>query len=255
MKKTSVLVGFGLLALGCFAFMNTLLAAIFNWPVGFLPFWPLLLGGIGVLLTALPFIYPQPRGLSALFIPGFVLLMAGSMLTWSSLFSWWSIWDHVWPLLVLAFAGGFLAAGVRMRNVWFAIPGILFGVVGSVLLFTAVTGMWDWWSVLWTAMPFAIGLALFVPGARRNVRGLRVAGLILMLLAAGAFGMMTMLLAGLPGIAGAGLLILAGLGLLSRAFLQGRLTGPAEKQGLPVADDIALAGNDVVIKEKYPDVA
>lgn len=253
MKKTSVLVGFGLLALGCFAFMNTVLAAIFDWPVGFLPFWPLLLGGIGVLLTAVPFIYPQPRGLSALFIPGFILLTAGSLLTWSSLFNWWSIWERVWPLLILAFAGGFLAAGARMRNVWLAIPGILFGVVGVVMLFTAVTGLWDWWSVLWTTMPFAVGLSLFVPGARRNVRGLKLAGLTLMMLAVGAFGMMTMLLAGLPGVVGAGLLILAGLGLLSRAFFQGRLAQPAEKQPLPVADDIVLAANDIVLKEKYPD--
>lgn len=253
MKKTSVLVGLGLVALGCFAFVNALLAAVFDWPVGFVPFWPLLLGGIGLLLTAVPFIYPQPRGLSALFIPGFVLLATGSLLTWSSLFSWWGIWEYVWPLVILAFATGFLAAGLRMRNIWFAIPGILFGVVAAVLLFTAVTGLWDWWGVLWTSVPFAIGLALFVPGVRKNVRGLRIAGYSMMLLAAGAFCMMTMLLAGLPGIFGAGLLIVAGLGLLSRTFVQGRLAAGTEKQPRSVADEIVLATGEMPITEKSPD--
>lgn len=220
MKKWTVLGGLGLIALGCFAFLNAILAELFNWSLGLVNFWPLLIGTIGIAFSVIPFAFPERRDLSALFIPGFLLTMLGALFTWSSLTNWWGIMEHVWPLLIVAFSAGFFAAALRMRNVWLLIPAILFGVNGVVMLFTAVTGLWHWWSVLWAIEPLAIGLALYVPGALTNQRGLKRAGTILMLIALAAFSMMTMLLAGAVGFVGAGLLTLAGLLLIGSAVMR-----------------------------------
>ncbi len=250
MKKWTVLGGLGLIALGSLAFLNAILAAVFNWSVGLVHFWPLLFGTAGIALTVIPFAYPERRGLNALLIPGFFLTMFGALFTWSSLTNWWGIMEHVWPLLFVALSAGFFAAALRLRNVWLLIPTLLIGVNAVVMLFTAVTGLWHWWSVLWPVFPLSIGLALYVPGVLRESRGLKTSGLIMMLIALGAFSMMTMLMAGAVGFLGAGLLTLAGILLIGSAVMR-RHADSAElpksaapslstAEGSISADDLAL---------------
>jgi hypothetical protein len=91
------------------------------------------------------------------------------------------------------------------------------------------------------------------------VRSLKIAGFVMMMLAAAAFGMMTMIMAGLTGFVGAGLLILIGLGLMTGTLFRGRLATPAEKQPLSAAGDVALSTGDIVadvpVKEKIHEMA
>jgi hypothetical protein len=125
----------------------------------------------------------------------------------------WGVWAWLWPMLLISMAMGFLFAAVYMRLIWLLIPATIIGLNGLVFQFCAITGLWHWWSVLWVIEPLSVGLALLVIGVRRDIAGLRTAGLILSGLAAALFMLMLIVLgAWLPlGLLGPGLLILVGL--------------------------------------------
>jgi hypothetical protein len=214
-KRTSRVSGILLVGLGGLALLHTTILPMLGWDYGLWRFWPLLLGGLGLSLIALPFVYQQRRGLKALFIPGMPILVISSLLLWGSLFNGWGIWDYFWPMVVIGVAMGFFATAVFMRNIWFMIPAIIIGVNGLIFQFCALTNLWELWSIFWTAEPLAVGLALIV-ASRGERPGLMRAGLILSVLAAIFFSMMSFLLSGWVSVVGASLLILTGLGFLAR---------------------------------------
>jgi hypothetical protein len=123
---------------------------------------------------------------------------------------------------LLAVASGFFSAAVYMRVIWLVIPAIIIGLNGVVFQFCAITGLWAWWSVLWIIEPLAVGLALLVPGVVKDVRGLKLAGVILCGLAGGFLMLMVTVLGGWWPIrlVGGGLLVLGGLGVLGWVFLR-----------------------------------
>jgi len=178
--------------------------------------WPILVVGVGLLFVAPPLLTRGKRGLGGLFIPGLPILATGAILFLASVFNAWSIWAWLWPMEVLSLAMGFLAAAIYMRVIWLVIPAIIIGLNGFVFQFCAITGLWEWWSVLWTMEPLAVGLALLVPGILENVSGLRLAGLILCGVAAAGFVLMITVLGGWwpVRLLGPGLLILIGLGVI-----------------------------------------
>jgi hypothetical protein len=100
----------------------------------------------------------------------------------------------LWPLEVLALALGFLLAAVTMRQVWLVLPAVIVGLNGAVLLFCAVTHLWEAWSVLWTVEPLSVGLGLLVVSALRKSTPLFITGMLLSGLAALAFLSMTAIL-------------------------------------------------------------
>jgi hypothetical protein len=85
---------------------------------------------------------------------------------------------------------------------------------GLIFQFCAITGLWDWWSILWTLEPFSVGLALLAASGGTHPRLIR-AGLILCVAAVGFFSLMSFVLSGWVSVVGAVLLILAGAGLIA----------------------------------------
>ncbi len=185
-------------------------------------FWPVLVGGVGLLFVAPPLLVRDNRGLGALFIPGVPILVTSGLLFLASVFDAWRIWAWLWPMEVLGVAVGFLAAALYMRVIWLLIPAMIVGLNGLVFQFCAITGLWSWWSVLWVVEPLSVGLALLLIGARTRTPGLSTAGLILCGVAAGGLVLMTLVLGRgwLIRLFGGGILILAGLGVLAWGMLR-----------------------------------
>ncbi|MCP4423011.1 MAG: hypothetical protein GY803_00820 [Chloroflexi bacterium] len=214
-KRTKNLSGILLIVLGGLALLHTTLLPWLGWEYGLWRFWPLFVSAIGLAFIALPIIHLQNRGLKGLFIPGFPILVISMLLLWGSVFDSWGVWENFWPMVVLGLALGFFAASIFMRNIWLMIPAIIIGVNGLIFQFCAITGLWDLWAILWTFEPLSVGLALLVASGGRRP-GLMRAGLILCAIAAVFFSMMSFFLSGWVSVAGAIVLILAGIGLMAR---------------------------------------
>jgi hypothetical protein len=96
---------------------------------------------------------------------------------------------------VIAVAIGFILAAVFLRIVWLLIPASIVGLIGLVLLFCALTGAWSAWAVLWTVVPFSVGLPLLLIGIFQKNDGVKLAGIILCGFAGLAFAAMSAFIA------------------------------------------------------------
>jgi hypothetical protein len=214
-KRSLFLFGGTLILLGLLALLFMAIASALGFDLArfVVRLWPTMVTGAGLCLVVPPFLARGNRGLGALFIPGMPILTTGGILLLASVFHVWGVWAWLWPMLLISMAMGFLFAAVYMRLIWLLIPATIIGLNGLVFQFCAITGLWHWWSVLWVIEPLSVGLALLVIGVRRDIAGLRTAGLILSGLAAALFMLMLIVLgAWLPlGLLGPGLLILVGL--------------------------------------------
>ncbi len=218
-RRSSILTGGALILLGSAMLMFLIIASLvgfdlrsFIWRL-----WPLTVTGVGLCFVVPPFLVRGKRGLGALFIPGMPILTTGGILLLASVTNAWHVWGWLWPMELISLGMGFLFATIYMRNIWLLIPATIIGLNGMVFQFCAITGLWHWWSVLWVIEPLSVGLPLLLIGARRNIRGLTIAGLILSGIAAALFMLMLLVLGAWWPIAllGPGLLILGGLGVLA----------------------------------------
>ena len=207
--------GLLLIVLGALALLHTAVLPLFGWEHGLWRFWPLFVSVVGLAFIAFPIKFIERRGLKALFIPGFPILVVSMLLLWGSVFNAWGIWDYMWPMVILGLAFGFFAASIFMRNIWLMIPAIIIGVNGLLFQFCTITGLWDLWAILWTMEPLSVGLALMVASAGKRPKLMR-AGLIVSGIAAVLFSFMSFVVSGWVSIVGAVLLIVAGVGLLGR---------------------------------------
>jgi hypothetical protein len=191
-KKASLLIGVTLIVLGILALAGNLLirAAGSGILLGFRA-WPIFVVGAGLLFCIPPFLFPQQRGLSGLFVPGIPALTTGVLLFIASVTGYWSIWTYLWPLEVLSVAAAFVLMAVFLKVPWLMIPASIVGFTGLVLQFCAATGWWSSWAVLWTVEPFAVGLPLLLIGIARKIEGVKLAGIILCGLAGLAFAAMS----------------------------------------------------------------
>jgi hypothetical protein len=191
-KKASLLIGVTLIVLGILALAGNLLirAAGNGILLGFRA-WPIFVVGAGLLFCIPPFLFPQQRGLSGLFVPGIPALTTGVLLFVASVTGYWSIWTYLWPLEVLSVAAAFVLMAVFLKVPWLMIPASIVGFTGLVLQFCAATGWWSSWAVLWTVEPFAVGLPLLLIGIARKIEGVKLAGIILCGLAGLAFAAMS----------------------------------------------------------------
>jgi hypothetical protein len=217
------LVGFGVLCLAGNFVLSWMGSPLYWWE--FWRFWPLFIVGIGLLFVLAPVVGHRTPGLGVLFIPGLPILTTGGILMINSLLNWWDAWAWLWPLEVLSVAVGFLLAAIFTRVVWFGIPAILIGVNGLVLAFCNVTGLWGWWSVLWTVEPLALGLCfLLIAAATRSVVIAIIGGMFCGFAAMAFFGMTTLLAFGglYFQLIGPVMIILLGVFILAASLLPRR---------------------------------
>jgi len=92
-------------------------------------------------------------------------------------------WSAFWPQILVAFGLGLGLAARWLRSAWLILPALFFGLLGAALQFTALTGWWGAWAVLWAVVPFSLGLGLAAIGWLRRSNGLRAAGLLVCALA------------------------------------------------------------------------
>lgn len=234
-KRSSAVVGALLIFLGVQAFFYRAFLPVFGLQTGNGRLWPLFLGNVGLILVLTPFLARRHRGLGALFIPGFLLVVTSSLLLLASITDWWGMWEFLWPLMIVAFALGFVATAVWTRIVWFLIPATLFGVNGLVFLFCSVTGMWEIWAAVWPIELLAIGASLLLVNIWVRSKGLFTAGMVLSIVAGFGFALMALVLSGWVSILAALVLVGAGLALIGH-------------NGLP-----ELASGDYAAPQKLPD--
>lgn len=180
-RKSLSLVGVALIVLGISSLVFTAVTSLLGFNVGllFLRMWPLTVVGLGLGFVLPPFLVRGKRGLGALLIPGFPILMTGTILLVASVFNAWGIWAWLWPMELLALASGFLFAAIYMQVIWLVIPAIIIGLNALAFQFCAITGLWHWWSVLWVIEPLSVGLALLAVNVKARSTALSIAGLVL----------------------------------------------------------------------------
>jgi hypothetical protein len=231
-KKTSLLVGVTLIALALLALAGNLFFGDFSRSTG-LASWPLLIVGAGLLFSIPPLLYPARRSLGGLLFPGLPVLTAGLLLLAASLTGHWELWGKWWPLEVIALALSFVLAGLAWQQVWLMLPGSVLGLTGLCLLYSALTGTWSTWAVLWTELPLAVGLPLLSIGMFRKQEGVKLAGVILVGLAGLSLAALSSLLrpATLVGglIAPLAILIIGSLLIFSALFPTDRKDRPPNK--------------------------
>jgi hypothetical protein len=223
-KKVSLLFGVTLILLGILALASNLVIRVVGGGIqlGFHA-WPIIVVGAGLLFCIPPFLYRQNPGLSGLFIPGLPTLVTGMLLFFASLSGNWEIWAILWPVEVISVSLAFVLMAIFMKIPWLMIPASIIGFTGLVLQFCAATGLWSSWAVLWTSVPFSVGLPLLVIGTINKSEGVRLAGVILTGLAVVAFAAMSTLLTGsgrVTGLVGPVIILALGAYLLFSALMK-----------------------------------
>ena len=146
--------------------------------------WPLAIAGLGLLFVLPPLVAPGERSLGALFLPGLPLLAVAGLAVATLVFQPGFVWGHFWPQIVLALAVALGLLALYLRSLWLILPALTLGLLGAALQFSALTGWWSAWAVLWTVAPLGAGLSLLIVGLWRRSNGLRVAGLLVCLFTA-----------------------------------------------------------------------
>lgn len=192
-KKASFLFGITLVIIAFLALGALLLANLDGMPeikTG-VNTWPLFVIGAGLLFCIPPFLYREKTGLGGLFIPGAPILTTGILLFITSITDRWDLWATWWPIEVIGVALGFILAAIFLRVVWLLLPASIVGLTGLALLFTSLTGLWVAWSVIWTVVPFSVGLPMLLIGLVQKNEGVKLAGIILCGFAGLAFAAMS----------------------------------------------------------------
>ena len=214
-RIASIVTGITLVLIGSLYLGYNLLATRFALPEP-APWrlWPLAISAVGLLFLLPPALAPSQRVLAVLFIPGVPILIVGGLATLTLFLPASFVWSTFWPQIVLGLALGVVLLARYLRAVWLILPAAVFGALGAALQFSAVTGWWSAWSVLWAVVPVAIGLALAAIGWRQGSRRLSLAGLLLCaVIGLGAVGLGGLLIGNWGLVNAAGALVLIGAGL------------------------------------------
>lgn len=226
-SKISLLLGVTLIALALFAVVGQIIVTTNNSSSLHMRLytWPLAVIAIGFLFLLTPFIFRQPKGLGGLLIPGALILVTGCLLFISSTTSNWALWTKFWPLEILGIALGFVLSAIFLRVIWLMIPASILGLTGIAFLICTLTNAWGIWGVMWTIIPFSIGLPLLIIGTFKKINGLRLSGLIICGFSGLAFTAMSAIIASpnwITKIAGPATILLLGLLMVGSALQKTR---------------------------------
>jgi len=220
-KNSSLLFGITLVILALLALAGNLLGRTTGAPVSAFHHWPLAVVGGGLLFCIPPFLFDKTRGLGGLFIPGVPVLTTGLLLFVASATSNWHLWAIYWPLEIIGLAIGLVMAAMFLRVVWLTLPASIIGFIGLALQFSALTGQWEAWAILWPVVPFSVGLPLLLIGIFQKIDGLKLAGMIVIAFAGLAFAIMSAIIGNsspIITIGGPILILCVGLLLIFSAF-------------------------------------
>ncbi len=214
----SLIIGVTLVLVGVISLLGNTLLKLEAWKL-----WPVVVVLAGLGLTAPALFAVRNPGLAAFYFPGLPVLTAGGILLYASLSGNWGIWAAAWTLIVLAVGFSFALAAIFMRVAALSIPAVIILVNGVMLGFTAFTGQWAAWLLLWPVEPLAVGIGLLILAYFTQSSGTRLAGVILCAIAGGLFFVLsfvsifneTALRFLMPG-----LLVLTGLILVAATFLR-----------------------------------
>lgn len=215
---TSLVIGIVLVLVGSISLLGNTLLQMEAWKL-----WPVVVVLLGLGLTAPAFFAARNPGLAAFYFPALPVLATGGILLYASLSGNWGVWAVAWPLIVLAVGLSFALAAIFMRVAALAIPAVIILVNGAMLGFTAATGQWAAWLLLWPVEPLAVGIGLLILAYFTQSSGTRLAGVILCAIAGGLFFVLSFISAFnetalrflMPG-----LLVLTGLILVGATFLR-----------------------------------
>ncbi len=222
-KKGSLFVGLFLIVLGVLSLAGNLgLSLGRQMPHNIYQLWSVIVIGMGLLFVMPPFFAPDNRALGGLFIPGVPILVTGGILFTASVMNNWGIWAHAWPLVVIAEALGLALGAIFIRVIWLMIPALIVGFVGLALQFTALTGFWATWAVLWTLVPLALGVAFLIIGIKEHRETLTTVGMGFCGFAGLAFAGLSIYPVGLKfaNLIAPAIVILMGAMLIAIAFLK-----------------------------------
>jgi hypothetical protein len=105
-----------------------------------------------------------------------------------------------WPILLIVLSAFFLVPawlGRQNRRVraGMVIPGFMLAGVGLALLYTSLADRWAAWGYLWSVLPFSFGLGMYAAGWIADApafkwigSGIAIAGVVVYLVFATAFG-------------------------------------------------------------------
>ncbi len=105
-----------------------------------------------------------------------------------------------WPVLLIVLSAFFLVPawlGRQNRRVraGMVIPGFMLAGVGLALLYTSLADRWAAWGYLWSVLPFSFGLGMYAAGWIADApafkwigSGIAIAGVVVYLVFATAFG-------------------------------------------------------------------
>lgn len=215
---TSLVIGIVLVLVGAISLLGNTLLQMEAWKL-----WPVVVVLLGLGLTVPALFAARNPALAAFYFPALPVLATGGILLYASLSGNWGIWAVAWPLIVLAVGLSFALAALFMRVAALAIPAVIILVNGAMLGFTAVTGQWAAWLLLWPVEPLAVGIGLLILAYFSQSNGTRLAGVILCAIAGGLFFVLsfvsvfneTALRFLMPG-----LLVLTGLILVGATFVR-----------------------------------
>ena len=69
-----------------------------------------------------------------------------------------------WPLIVIGVGVGLLIFGLLINSPGMAVPAMIVGGIGGILLWQSVTDRWGSWSYLWTLIPGFVGVGIVLAG-------------------------------------------------------------------------------------------
>jgi hypothetical protein len=206
--------------------------------------WPLALGCLALWFMLPPILSPKQRSLGALFIPGLPILAVCGVALMANYFPPARIWVMFWPLIIIALGLGLALAGLYLRVIWMLIPALIALFMGAAFQFSAFTGLWVAWAVLWVTIPVAVGLALLIISLVRRSLPLFIASAFIggtaMTIGLGLTALLTHLWSAVGLVGGLGL-VAAGVVLVGYSLLRGRVhlapvvAQPAEGGGLGTA--------------------
>jgi hypothetical protein len=161
-------------------------------------------------------------------VVGLILILLGGWFLVSQFYPDLAVWfeiDFSWPLILVGVGLMLLLMGVGLGAPGMAVPAAIVGGIGLMMYWQNATGNWESWAYTWTLIPGFVGVGILLQGLLEgNFRQAFGAGGTMLLISLVLFVVFASFLGGVEilGPYWPVLLILLGLFMLARVFMQSR---------------------------------